>query len=193
MEKRNADYERIERTLTLSKEKIEGINATDSTDAVILFGDLNYRVNSNVEVAKYLIEQGLINVMLNHDQLGLLLEKGKVMKGFKEGAITFAPTFKLNAGTDTYTLKKSSRVPSYTDRILYKCKDEGTLKQLSYDSNNLLKCSDHRPVFAQFLCKINGKFEGDIMALDNKQETLQRLTSEESAFGKRKRATCNIV
>ena len=45
------------------------------------------------------------------------------------------------------------RNPSWTDRILYSCncqKDESEcdLVLKSYDSNNLVMLSDHRPVFA---------------------------------------------
>lgn len=44
----------------------------------------------------------------------------------------------------------SQRVPGWTDRIIFATKSEHFLKQRSYDSNNNLKISDHRPVFGQF-------------------------------------------
>ena len=44
----------------------------------------------------------------------------------------------------------TSRIPSWTDRILYYSKIDEALIQYSYDANNYLKISDHRPVFSQF-------------------------------------------
>lgn len=52
------------------------------------------------------------------------------------------------------------RNPSWTDRILFSCscdhknKDLCRLEQKSYDSNNLVTLSDHRPVHAQFTYKL---------------------------------------
>jgi hypothetical protein len=75
-----------------------------------------------------------------------------------EGSICdFFPTFKIYNNEDRFNLK---RVPSYTDRIIYKSGNmpntmEPYLKLMNYDSNNLVKFSDHRPVFAQFLLKTN--------------------------------------
>lgn len=41
------------------------------------------------------------------------------MKKFSEANILFLPTYKFDIGTEIYdTIKK--RVPSYTDRILYR-------------------------------------------------------------------------
>ena len=40
--------------------------------------------------------------------------------GFQEAAIHFPPTFKFDPGTNDYDSSSKQRVPSYTDRILYK-------------------------------------------------------------------------
>lgn len=70
--------------------------------------------------------------------------------GFNEGKIQFAPTYKRKPGTNDVISTK--RNPSWTDRILFRSNPEScTLLQKSYDSNNLLVLSDHRPVFSQFL------------------------------------------
>ena len=50
-----------------------------------------------------------------------------------------------------YELKRN---PAWTDRILYYSKED-KLELKSYDSNNLVNLSDHRPVFAQFLLSID--------------------------------------
>ena len=71
--------------------------------------------------------------------------------GYSEGKINFAPTFKIEKGTDIYSKKRSS---AWTDRVIYRS-NQRILKQFNYDSNNLVKLSDHRPVFAQFMLKFN--------------------------------------
>ncbi len=75
---------------------------------------------------------------------------------FNEGQIAFAPTFKRKPYDNASF--KMKRNPAWTDRILYhsNCgEEESDLELKGYDSNNLVSLSDHRPVFAQFLLKID--------------------------------------
>lgn len=44
-----------------------------------------------------------------------------VFRGFQEGPLTFAPTYKYDPGTETFDSSAKQRTPSYTDRILFKC------------------------------------------------------------------------
>ena len=93
------------------------------------------------------------DLLTTNDQL--LIEKRiqRVGFGYREGAIRFAPTFKLNYKTmdeNGFQDYKLSRMPSWTDRILYRSNND-VLIQVNYDSNNMVKVSDHRPVFAQFV------------------------------------------
>lgn len=67
---------------------------------------------------------------------------------FTEAPITFPPTYKFDAHTDTYDSSKKARVPSWTDRILWKLDDN--IRNMAYTSVPSLKCSDHRPVFGQY-------------------------------------------
>lgn len=71
----------------------------------------------------------------------------------------FAPTYKYVNKTDEFDMRK--RTPAWCDRVLYKCRTNN-LAQLSYDSNNNIKISDHRPVFSQF----EVKFEFDMGTVD---------------------------
>jgi len=41
-------------------------------------------------------------------------------KRLEEGVINFKPTFKYDNDSDVYDTSKKMRVPSWTDRILYK-------------------------------------------------------------------------
>ena len=86
---------------------------------------------------------------------------------FKEGdAALFAPTFKLIPGTNTVNI--NYRIPSWTDRILYRSRNLGNVKTelgyrdegdiltlINYDSNNHINMSDHRPVYAQFILRMD--------------------------------------
>ena len=78
----------------------------------------------------------------------------RIAYGYDEGQINFAPTYKINKGTNVYSSKRN---PAWTDRILFRS-NQGILKQVNYESHNLVRESDHRPVFAQFLMHFN-KFD----------------------------------
>jgi hypothetical protein len=114
-------------------------------------GDLNYRINGFQLSILAAIEKNLFEDLLFQDQLIFEMKIGRVA-GFKEGKIYFAPTYKRKPGGNTEISKK--RNPSWTDRILYSFNEEKcTLTQKSYDSNNNVTLSDHRPVFSQFLLR----------------------------------------
>lgn len=84
--------------------------------------------------------------LLYNDQLCFEMKIGRI-KGFYEGKIRFAPTYKRRPNKNTELSFK--RNPAWTDRILYKYNEnECLLIQKSYDSNNLVMLSDHRPVFS---------------------------------------------
>lgn len=90
--------------------------------------------------------------------------ENNLLSSYHEGEIMFGPTFKTVPFTDAYdtTVKMPKEFASsgWTDRIIWttKPKDSFTrnlefIKQISYDSNNLLKSSQYRPVFSQFTIK----------------------------------------
>uniref|UniRef100_A0A7S1SVF3 Inositol polyphosphate-related phosphatase domain-containing protein n=2 Tax=Tetraselmis chuii TaxID=63592 RepID=A0A7S1SVF3_9CHLO len=129
-----------------------GLDVTSEYDVTVWCGDFNYRVNSNRRAADVLIENKMWEVMRANDQLNAERSKGRCFKGFCEGDITFAPTFKFDNGTDTYDSSAKSRVPSWTDRVLWKCNPftHSDSVNLKYYSNvPELKDSDHRPVVAR--------------------------------------------
>ncbi len=194
MDRRKADYERIERTLTVdccNKRPFE-TKASDKSDATVLFGDLNYRINATHGMIKYMIHHGLVQNMVECDQLYALRKTQGILSDFAEGEINFAPTFKFVEGADAYVIS-DTRIPSYTDRILYKSKLANALKLEAYDSNNELKASDHRPVFAQFVCQFEGEFNEEAIGGETKREAVKRISEEEVAFGQCKRAVCSLL
>lgn len=78
----------------------------------------------------------------------------KAFKNFLEGRITFEPTYKYDINTDNYDTSDKCRIPSYTDRILYRTRQKGGVSCSYYDAIKELKLSDHRPVFGLYECAI---------------------------------------
>lgn len=149
-------------------------------DGIIIMGDFNYRVDLprlEVELLKEELltlsnssRQRQLYSIFEYDQLTAQRIQGNVFNGFKEGTITFLPTFKYDKGTDTFDSSSKARNPAWTDRILYaiappsvtssnsvsattttsatgKLFDIQLSRYYSVDSRH----SDHRPVVAQFL------------------------------------------
>jgi len=77
------------------------------------------------------------------------LSQDLLISSFKEGEIKFPPTYKFDLGTHTYDTSRKQRVPSWTDRILYK-DDSHKVKLLEYTSVPGVSMSDHKPVSAIF-------------------------------------------
>jgi len=91
--------------------------------------------------------------LLHDDQLSKALDKGDIFYGFKEAAIRFAPTYKYRIGTDGFDILRQ-RVPSYTDRVLYRCKRKDQVSCVVYDCAQRVKTSDHKPVYALMEVKV---------------------------------------
>ncbi|RWS31704.1 72 kDa inositol polyphosphate 5-phosphatase-like protein [Leptotrombidium deliense] len=153
------EYEKICTSLDLPrntrplKPNYSSSDVTSRFDCVFWFGDLNFRIESKYnEILRTIQLATLTSIpsfefLMPKDQLLQAIEKGTVFYGFTEAAINFPPTYKYTVGGDDYD-PSSQRVPSYTDRILYKCKKNGIVDCKFYDSIPKVKSSDHRPVFA---------------------------------------------
>ena len=121
----------------------------DEHDIVILSGDLNYRLNIKSEEIEDIINKNNPEILWDKDQL---TEEIKSNHNFKEGIITFMPTYKFKKTSNEYDY---SRIPGWTDRILYRSKRQHDIMLCEYSSINDVLISDHKPVFAVF--KINCK------------------------------------
>ncbi|XP_073154455.1 type I inositol polyphosphate 5-phosphatase 8-like isoform X2 [Henckelia pumila] len=125
-------------------------------DKIILLGDLNYRIASICGDTYDLIEMKDWQALLLKDQLRIEQRAGRVFRGWEEGTISFAPTYKYFPDSDQYvnqssTSKQKRRTPAWCDRILWKGKG---LKQMSY-SRGESRFSDHRPVVSLFAVQVN--------------------------------------
>eukprot|EP00127_Corallochytrium_limacisporum_P006459 Clim_evm2s228 gene=Clim_evmTU2s228 len=149
---------------------------TTRFDRVCWFGDMNYRVDGSRKIVDAVIRNGMLEVLHANDQLRKEMRRGRVLQGFQEGELLFAPTYKFDNGTDIYDTSKKCRIPSYTDRILFRCprdetdpfgrammgkpldldfdvKDEdadavASMRLVDYNTAFDVKLSDHKPVYA---------------------------------------------
>jgi len=71
-------------------------------DRVIILGDLNYRISMPESETRQLVNKGEWDELVQNDQLRRELDGGHVFKGWHEGAITFAPTYKYFPNSDNY-------------------------------------------------------------------------------------------
>eukprot|EP00754_Rhynchopus_humris_P033876 Rhum_TRINITY_DN15489_c3_g10::Rhum_TRINITY_DN15489_c3_g10_i1::g.159388::m.159388 len=135
-------------------------------DYIFWFGDLNYRVSADTDDVLRCVARRRWAGILQFDQLRIALsEHPNLFPGFAEPEINFPPTYKFFRGRNEYDCSKRSgvrRVPSYPDRVLYRCLPAGLhegqfldaasnlvapLKYKHYPEQTL---SDHRPIAAVF-------------------------------------------
>lgn len=114
-------------------------------------GDFNYRIDTE-ELDYDDVQRKVVNkswqILLLCDQLTKQKKRGIILSEFNEGKIEFAPTYKYKLGSTEYS-KKKKRIPSWTDRVFWYCKDSHSVEILSYGRTESL-LSDHRPVSAEF-------------------------------------------
>ncbi|XP_019449346.1 PREDICTED: type I inositol polyphosphate 5-phosphatase 10 isoform X2 [Lupinus angustifolius] len=151
-------------------------------DQIIWFGDLNYRISLSYDDAKRLVEKENWPALFAKDQMER--EAGRVFKGWKEGKIYFAPTYKYPLNSDTYYLegvkvsKNKRRTPAWCDRILWHGRG---IQQLSYIRKEL-KFSDHRPVCANFLVQVEVMFKGQKKKVSSLNFDIEDLVPTRSSF-----------
>ncbi|KAL1545909.1 phosphoinositide 5-phosphatase [Salvia divinorum] len=122
---------------------------------IIWLGDLNYRLASSSTGGdtNELFYMNDWQALLHKDELRIEQKAGRVFKGFQEGEIYFAPTYKYIANSDPYVVAPNDkrRTPAWCDRILWK--GEG-VEQIYYMRGEST-FSDHRPVYSLFSVQLN--------------------------------------
>ncbi|RKP02322.1 hypothetical protein CXG81DRAFT_17988 [Caulochytrium protostelioides] len=114
-------------------------------DYIFWLGDFNYRVDLPNEQVRAYINASEATQLLPYDQLTLQRGDQMAFTDYKEGPLSFLPTYKFDNGTDRYDTSDKQRTPSWTDRILY----QGPAAELvEYTSAPTCMMSDHRPVWA---------------------------------------------
>ncbi|VDD84933.1 unnamed protein product [Enterobius vermicularis] len=122
------------------------------------FGDMNFRIldRRRFDVLKehnrFSSYSQIFTDLLADDELTIEKTKGNIFEGFTEAEICFPPTHKFIIGTDEYVC---NRIPSYTDRILYLSRENGTIRPIVYNALYDENSSDHKPVFAIFNVRVS--------------------------------------
>jgi len=142
--------------LNTSFKKYPSINFKDY-DYYFFFGDLNSRIN--LDYSNNLIEDifnnhpktlnGDFNKFLIYDQIKQYQKESSLILQMDEAPIKFSPTYKYVIGSNEYD-KNKKRIPSWTDRILFKKFSETS--PLAYNKC-LLSLSDHQPIYGVYRIK----------------------------------------
>ncbi|XP_037577610.1 inositol polyphosphate 5-phosphatase OCRL-like [Dermacentor silvarum] len=143
-QRRNQDYQDVCARLSFGPTD----RVLSDHEQIFWLGDLNYRLaDLEHDRVKTMVEQGLLEKLLEHDQLRQQQQQGKAFGGYTEGPITFRPTYKYAPGTQLWDTSEKQRAPAWCDRILWKGPH---VKQLRYSSHESFTLSDHKPVSAYF-------------------------------------------
>ncbi|GAB0489410.1 hypothetical protein MMPV_000629 [Pyropia vietnamensis] len=125
-------------------------------DALFWLGDLNYRIDLPAQTVLDCIAKRDWATLRNADQLTASRAMGAVFRGFSEGVLDFAPTYKHATYGEGYALHEEGgvkRTPAWCDRILWRSRDasgmSGRVVLHAYRRHEVLS-SDHRPVSATF-------------------------------------------
>ncbi|KAI1316951.1 hypothetical protein EDD11_009195 [Mortierella claussenii] len=172
IDRRNQDYQEICRRLAFPSSNVYDITKSPAMNAAaaianktvsifecdhtIWAGDLNYRIGLPEDQVKHYLKTHSYDELLKHDQLSLQRSLLKAFSEFEEHPITFQPTYKYDVGTNAWDSSEKRRVPSYTDRILWRSKilAKDSVETLFYKSHMDLNISDHKPVSAFFKLKV---------------------------------------
>ncbi|XP_050524165.1 inositol polyphosphate 5-phosphatase E isoform X4 [Daktulosphaira vitifoliae] len=180
-------------------------DVTNNFDYVFWCGDLNFRLtNSRQDIMKWInVHTFPLDLPINQsfsDQLTECLLNDVIFRGFQEGPIKFAPTYKYDPGTKTFDSSIKQRTPSYTDRILYKCGKSPILSSTSglHCKSSHIECitycsvpsvctSDHKPVWGLYKCVIRPGIDTMPLAagLFNREVYLEAIKRRAASMNKR--------
>ncbi|CAM9253801.1 unnamed protein product, partial [Lampetra fluviatilis] len=162
---RNQNYLDILRFLSLGDKRLSSFDITSRFTHLFWFGDLNYRLDMDVQEIMAHINKKEFDALLKVDQLNLEREKSKIFLRFNEEDISFPPTYRYERGTrDSYAWQKFKttgvrvNVPSWCDRILWKSYPETHIVCNSYGCTDDIVTSDHSPVFATYEVGVTSQF-----------------------------------
>ena len=168
---------------------IELLDLHRNSIANIILGDLNFRnrlnINNSVNLIKKYINANLkdrkkiIGQYLKNDELIIAMKTN--FKNFFESEIFFLPSYKFTTGTKKYDFMEGKRIPSHTDRILFREEEKDILKIDNYLMDEKTIISDHKPVLLSCRLKIlkfgNEQFK-NIMDMSDKADFKDLLCSQ---------------
>ncbi|XP_038063853.1 phosphatidylinositol 4,5-bisphosphate 5-phosphatase A-like [Patiria miniata] len=215
IKERIADYEKIIKDLQLPfkvppTRKFNNLNTdvTSRFDCIFWCGDFNFRLTENrAKVENWAGElrdgkKADYSILLKYDQLKKNMKKKSIFIGFHEEEIEFLPTYKYDIGGDVYDSSSKARVPSYTDRVLFKSRRSAQIHSVLYNACNSIKVSDHRPVYAMFEVKIRpgkddsltsgGVFSREVFNEANKRRSAKAAMSD-MMMSQKSSAVCSVM
>ncbi|XP_040859675.1 phosphatidylinositol 4,5-bisphosphate 5-phosphatase A isoform X1 [Ochotona curzoniae] len=187
MDKAEQRKDNFQTILSLQQFQGPGAHGILDHDLVFWFGDLNFRIESyDLHFVKFAIDSDQLHQLWEKDQLNMAKNTWPILKGFQEGPLNFAPTFKFDVGTNKYDTSAKKRKPAWTDRILWKVKAPGggpspsgreshrlQVTQHSYRSHMEYTVSDHKPVAAQFVLHFAYRDDMPLVRLEVADEWLR--------------------
>ncbi|KAM9441629.1 LOW QUALITY PROTEIN: phosphatidylinositol 3,4,5-trisphosphate 5-phosphatase 2A-like [Salvelinus alpinus] len=163
--RRNQNYLDILRLLSLGDKQLSSFDISLRFTHLFWLGDLNYRLDMDIQEILNYINRKEFDPLLKVDQLNLEREKNKVFLRFAEEEISYPPTYRYERGSrDTYVWQKQkatgmrTNVPSWCDRILWKSYPETHIVCNSYGCTDDMVTSDHSPVFGTFEVGVTSQF-----------------------------------
>ncbi|XP_078514745.1 phosphatidylinositol 3,4,5-trisphosphate 5-phosphatase 2 isoform X1 [Lissotriton helveticus] len=163
--RRNQNYLDILRLLSLGDKQLNSFDISLRFTHLFWFGDLNYRLDMDIQEILNYINRKEFDPLLKVDQLNLEREKNKIFFRFNEEEITYPPTYRYDRGSrDQYVWHKQkptgvrTNVPSWCDRVLWKSYPETHIICNSYGCTDDIVTSDHSPVFGTFEVGVTSQF-----------------------------------
>ncbi|XP_069065934.1 phosphatidylinositol 3,4,5-trisphosphate 5-phosphatase 2-like isoform X2 [Pleurodeles waltl] len=163
--RRNQNYLDILRSLAIGDRKLGVFDISLRFNHLFWFGDLNYRLDMEVQDVLNHVNKKEFDILRAMDQLNLEREKNKVFLRFSEEEISFPPTYRYERGArDSYNCHKFKgsglriTAPSWCDRVLWKSHPETHITCTSYGCTDDIVTSDHSPVFATFEVGVTSQF-----------------------------------
>ncbi|KAK2838760.1 hypothetical protein Q7C36_013574 [Tachysurus vachellii] len=163
--RRNQNFQDILRLLSLGDRQLAAFDISLRFNHLFWCGDLNYRLDLDVEDILKHVSKREFDELMYADQLTRERHKRKAFFNFKEEKITFPPTYRYERGSrDCYLWQKYKtsgvRVngPSWCDRVLWKSYPETYSTCTSYGCTDDIFTSDHSPVFATFQVSVAAQF-----------------------------------
>ena len=127
---------------------------------------MNYRIDQRRDAVIAAIQANDLDTLLTHDQLHKEMKHNRAfrLRVFREGPLTFAPTYKYDRNSDAFDTSEKRRVPAWCDRVLWRSREEERVVLLGYRRWEVnVSARNHRPVSAVFLVtvkKVVGKTRG---------------------------------
>ncbi|XP_014682355.1 inositol polyphosphate 5-phosphatase K isoform X2 [Equus asinus] len=134
-------------------------------DLILWFGDMNFRIEDfGLHFVRESIKYRYYSDLWEKDQLSIAKRHDPLLRQFQEGPLLFPPTYKFDKNSDNYDTSEKKRKPAWTDRILWRLKQQPqasshtprlpaphfALSLRSYVSHMMYSISDHKPVTSTF-------------------------------------------